>query len=607
MMRLIILLISAVNAMATAYTSSQSGPWSSASTWGGSGVPGSGDTASIGAHTVNVDVNTTVGTSPNNNTTTAINITSGSGVLVVTNGVTLTVKGNIGHTHACTHTQRAGSTVTFDNSGSGGSPVYTFINGGFSNFNFLGSAGNIATLQAISGQTFAINVAWSIFNATFAKFFRCSNATISSINGNITVSDSTFDTCSQVNLTTTSGTIAMTFDRNSWTNGTGANDLVIAKTTYTSGTVRVSQNRFSKLFTYSAKAFAITSNYFGGGIEPVVSSTTSPFRLNFIRSDGTPNSGNGQLLPFPVERNYWVVETTNGNPHFLAPTALQSVDNTVSQNIFESQCPDVSDLGDAIILRFGATSGGFKVLSKNNLLLPAGYTGTSVASGTLLTVIGNTTSAGIFESYRSTASVNTSTIGGVGARGMFAVGEGSSGQVGQVSALKANLAWGSSANQGYLGENVNNANSNATNVITATGADYNWVYNTSTGNNLRSYNNRTTTNQMWNAGFAVAAGVDAHQGSGDPAFYDSARNAAKWCSDRGYGTQTYTNALSVIQADPSKVPDLIAYVFEGFRPSNSSCRTSYDGAPVGAANYWKTTRTTGLVSSYRAGLSVFGL
>src|SRR5688572_11885646 len=117
----------------TAFTPKATGNWSAGgqTTWNEAGVPGDGDTVTIGAHTVTVDVNTTVGTSPNDATTKVINTSSGSGVLVIGAGVTLTVKGNIGHVNSSTHTQQAGSTLTFDNSGSGGTPVYCFINAGF--------------------------------------------------------------------------------------------------------------------------------------------------------------------------------------------------------------------------------------------------------------------------------------------------------------------------------------------------------------------------------------------------------------------------------------------------------------------------------------------
>ena len=61
----------------TDYYSSQNGDWSSASTWGGAGVPGIGDRAFITGDTVYVDGNITVGTTPNNQTTMVLTVDSG--------------------------------------------------------------------------------------------------------------------------------------------------------------------------------------------------------------------------------------------------------------------------------------------------------------------------------------------------------------------------------------------------------------------------------------------------------------------------------------------------------------------------------------------------
>src|SRR5947209_9959435 len=48
--------------LATSYTASPSGNWSSASTWGGAGVPGAGDTATVTSWTVTLDVPVSVAT-----------------------------------------------------------------------------------------------------------------------------------------------------------------------------------------------------------------------------------------------------------------------------------------------------------------------------------------------------------------------------------------------------------------------------------------------------------------------------------------------------------------------------------------------------------------
>lgn len=588
-----------------AFTSSQTGNWSSSSTWGGAGVPGAGDTASIGAHTVTVDVNTTVGTSPNNATTKAIDMTNAASVLIVAAGVTLTIKGNVGHVNASTHTQQAGSTVTFDNSGSGGTPVYTFINAGFSKFNLNGSSGNVATLQAIVGATFGLGIAMSLFTATFALLKRCSNLTWGVLSGNVTISDSTFDTCAAFTPSYTGTTANIILDRNTFVSGTGASDLVITtNANTTTGIRRIKQNNFAKLVTYAGRSFTITGNYLGGAFNSTTPVNWSSFRLNFLVTDGLLNGSNGLIFPSSFERNYFVVENNIGNPHYIAPYAL-GTNNTISQNIFESQSPDLIDMGDCMLLNASTQSGGAKLIAHNNIVLPSGgVSGNTSASGTLVTYFNSDASA-LGEWTRNTVNVNTSSFGGTGPRGGFAFAEGNTGTAGQVAVLKSNVAWGSAAGQGFLGERVTG---NVKDIIVAAAADYNWTFNTSAGDNQRSYEDRVAANTLWTAGDAVAASVDVHQGTGDPQFYDSARNAAKWCSDRGYGAQTFAAAKTALQADLTRIPDLIRYVFEGFRSGNAACRNAaHDGGCVGAANYYKAARTVGTVSDHRAQLTKFGV
>lgn len=79
----------------TAYTSTQSGGWHFVATWGGGGVPGNGDTATIAnGHVVEIHDSRTVGTSPTDLTTFVVLVQTG-GTLAITDSSTFTVKGNI--------------------------------------------------------------------------------------------------------------------------------------------------------------------------------------------------------------------------------------------------------------------------------------------------------------------------------------------------------------------------------------------------------------------------------------------------------------------------------------------------------------------------------
>lgn len=594
-----LLLITTVAASATVYTSTQSGLWSASATWGGAGVPTDGDTVNIGAHTVIVAANTTVGTSPNSTSSNVVALTSASSVLIVSNSATLTVKGNIGHVNGSTHRQLENTTLTFDNSGSGGSPAYQFNNVGFSNFRL----GSNSTMQAISGQTFANSVAMSLFAATNANFVRASGLTWGSISGNVYLYGCVFNRCDRLRPTSTSATIDFIVDGNTFTNGTHATEdmNLTMSTAASSGTRRIRGNTFWKTVTYQAKSFDIQTNAFGNGIAVVAGSTWSHFRNNFVRLDGTLNGGNGALFPASLTRNYFVLSNAVGNPHFIAPSALLGSDTVVAQNIFEAHTPDLLDIGDAVLINASSTSGTNKVVGRNNIVLPISYTN-NAASGTMLTIYN---SASTSEWYRCTANVNDSWVGGTATNGMFAVAEASTGVAAQVGAIKSCLAWGSSANQGYFAVRQTG---NVKDIITAANCDYNWRYGSKDGDNQRGYEDKAAANALWTDGDAAAASVDTHQGSGNPQFYDSARNLAKWSYDRGYTANNHTNAFAALMVQPTRVPDLINYVFEGFRVGNTAARNAaHDGGAVGAANFWKARNSASLLNHSNSVAGKFGI
>lgn len=581
-----------------AFTAKASGNWSAAgqTTWNEVGVPGNGDTASIGAFTVTVDVNTTIGTSPNDATTKVVDKTSATGSLIVATGVTLTIKGNRGGVNSAVFQQEAGSTVTFDNSGSGGSPVYTDVNAGFQGYVFNGTSGNRAVIQAISGQTFKFNPSWIVFTATFLTIRRHAAHTISGVAGNITSSDVLMDTCGYFQIASTGTTLNFILDRWEFLSGTdAANDFKFTDTEiYSSGTRRIRNCIFDKTVTYVSRVFEVDGNFFGSSFEAVAGCTYAhPPRHNFIAATASPALGNGILWTGSAVRNYYVIAQATGNPHFLGPTALLGADNIQSQSVFESQSPDLTDFGDCILLLATCCSGGNKIVAKNCIVVPSGV---DVGSGTLVTAY-NADAAALFEAYRNTCNVNNTVTGISPTRPAVAVAEANTGTAGHVAAVKSNVVWGSSASQGYVAERQTG---NVKDIITAAGVDKNWVYNTSAGDNGRGYNDLAAANTLWTAGDAAAAGVDANQGTGDPLFVDSARNVAKWCLARGYGAQTYAAGKAALRADVTRIKDLLDYVFEGYKVQNASMRNAaHDGGVAGAANFNDTTRSLANITSLR--------
>ena len=605
-----------------AYTATQSGNWSDTATWGGSGPPGIGDTATIGAFTVTVNSNTTVGTSPNDATTKVVDKTSATGALVVAAGVTFTVRGNIGGVNGSTFSMGAGSSLVFDASGSGGTPVYKFINVGFQIFSFVGTSGSRCSVSSVTGQTCSLNAPCSALTFQFVDFTRVSAfVTTNSISGNIIVEDCTFTSCGILHLVSPITSNNIKINRNVFTSGTDSNyDLQIDASGATNTGIReIKYNAFTNgFFQVSGKFFRYVGNLFSGRAGWVTLNTTTnrwaEFRDNLVIGDGSANAGNGTIFPSNSARNYFVIANGTGNPHFVAAYAMDSgVDNTISQSIFESQTPDLVDTGDCVILNATCCNGS-KIVVKNCIVLPTGYSGATVHTGQLITVYSastaNNTSSQV-QALRNTCNQNQTTVGGVGKRAAIAFAEASSGFADQVSAIKGNLAWAATANDGYLAERISGT---VDGIITATGADNNWLWNIATGNNGRGYSDRANSpaQDLWSSGNAdgsdaAAAGVDDNQGSGNPQFVDSTRNIATWATARGYGS-TYADGVAAVKADRTRIRDLVNYVFEGFKIQSASAKAAaHDGMPVGAANYEPGRVGATLASKTSALQTVFGV
>ncbi len=580
------------------FSSSGSGNWNNAATWGGAGVPGAGDTVSIGAHTITVSDTRIIGTSPNNNTTKVIDMTSASSVLIV--NAALTIRGNLGMVNDSTLTLGPGGSILWDASAAGGGaglPIYNIINAGFCKLNVNGTSSARCAMFAPSSFTFSLNQNYVVLQVAYCDFTRLAAGLFMVNNASASFDHCVFTNCGLQELASTASGLNYLFNFNRF-DGSGADCFKLSlETTPTAGTRELIGNSFDTAFTYFSMGVVGRSNYFGGGIDGVGTKVWKELRGNLVL--GT--RADGQRIEGLIERNYFTANGT-GNPHFIE-VRTNSSDTIFSQNIFESHEPDLVDFGDCIIAVENRFTPPFKCIGKNNIVLRG--SNSSCGSGTLLTLY-NAGADVVTEWLRNTANVdNPSAQSNILARrSPFSVGEAANGSAGNVSILKSNLVWGTSPGQGYVAERLH---SNVIDLITASGVDYNWTSNLSGGNQERSYQDWFNGAFIWSAGNAVAAGVDVHQGTGDPQFYDRNRNLALWAADRGHGS-TYEDALSAVRSDPSRVVDLISYVFEGFRCGNPATRNAaHDGGCVGAANFHKSDRTFAEIDTHRATLSRFGL
>ena len=127
------------------YTSSQSGNWSSSATWGGSGVPGDGDTATIATgHTVTLDQDVTVGTGGSGGTDEIVV----TGTLQANIDWVLTIKGDM-RVNGMVNMQAGGCGIVSEGD-------YDLELAANSTFRLVGTSGNRASLGGNTGSGLAI-------------------------------------------------------------------------------------------------------------------------------------------------------------------------------------------------------------------------------------------------------------------------------------------------------------------------------------------------------------------------------------------------------------------------------------------------------------------
>lgn len=580
--------------MAT-YTSSQGGNWSDPATWGGSGVPGAGDTAEIGAHSITVDVDTSIGLSANDATTKAITKTGTSGSFTIAAGVTLTIKGMFGFPNVSggfPFVMLEGSSLIWDASSSGGTPVYAFSSAFFLALTINGSAASRCSVSAPVGYSGSFSVATLVSSIRYCDFARISQVLTTNGSGqNRVVENCTFTTCGRLNLASTLSGSTCSLIGNTFQGGTHAtDDVYITMATTPAGSRVIERNSLSKSLLFVGKEFVCRNNFFGYKI-------TCPggqyfFRLfcgNFVNGVDADGQNINAVMAL---RNYFFTSGTVGNPHIVGPQ-LTDVDMEFSQCVFESCQPDLVDYGDCIELIDTKVTAGRSLIGNNNILLK-NSSGAHVASGTLVSILSS--KAIITKWHHNTVNVNNPSSGSLSRRAAFAVAESQVGTAGQVAAIKSNVVWGSAAGQGYISERLSGS---VLDITAASGIDCNARFNTSAGNNGRGYNSTASDTALWTTGRAEDSGVDTHGIEADPQLSDTGRNLASWAVANGYAADV-AGAMAYLAANPTKTTELVDWVFSGFRVLNHSLRSAgHDGATVGAANWINPLRSLAYITSER--------
>lgn len=333
-----------------AYTSTQTGNWSSPSTWGGSGPPGNGDTATIATgHVVTVTANTTVGTSPPSSPSGVVFI---NGQLIINQGVTLTLLGTL----AMSGTTGSNGVVT--NSGN------IVLDTSVGNFNYaiaigqqhsttakLVCPGTISNRPTVSstGSFYGriIDSGWiggGRVEADYTDFSKLGYPTgsvssisfyISSSTDNLYLRNCTFDDCGPVKTAVAAQAPAKLIIQNCvWTNSNQFPCLYISSVAPTGGGVRtVDNNRFDKIVHfYAGTGCAVTNNYFRFGYEMLTPYTFASNEYNLIspRNSTSEDSVNG---PTTLSKAYCFSHYNVANVHPL--NCPSSANNTHQDLVFD--------------------------------------------------------------------------------------------------------------------------------------------------------------------------------------------------------------------------------------------------------------------------------
>ena len=594
-----------------AYTTTTTGNWSSTATWGGSGPPGDGDTVTM-SYNVTVDVNTTVGSSPNTGGTAAILMSTASRTVTLTigTGITLTCKGDI--TQGATYltqssiVMNAGATITlFPPSGQ---TYYINCNQDLNSITCNGTSGSGCTIQTnltSAGLNGSIVISTAnrnqgVITATYTTFENMGTSSVIGVNthldyptasANSSITNCTFTGSSYGSLNgyqngTWTGT--QTFSNNTFSSSVGYT-LNIAGVcagfgaySASTGTITIQNNSFDLAVVphdFSGSVLTCTDNYFGSTVLGACSWTSATqFTRNFITfnfATASPPSIGG-----PISNCYINVVYSASNAHHL--TTNGSGTFAVSGCIFD---PNISSGGGGVGIVLPAPTANSYLTLTNNIVCPGGGGYGSCFSGP--------STSGSYSWYITAVHNTVCLTGPYDEPGMLY--NASSLPTGAFPSVQANLCW--QAGTTYTGNLAVYDASNILNAVTLAGN--NAFYNPTTGT---CYYN-TSTSQSGVTGYsgvkisANTAYPNATVGNGDitanPQFVDSTRSLATWSSQHG-GSGTYASGAALIAANTTLIGQattgLLAWVKAGFEVQNVSyVNASYSGDPStsdAAGNAW---------------------
>jgi hypothetical protein len=568
-----------------AFTSKADGNWSAsgATTWTQAGVPADGDTVTL-SHNVTVDVDTTIGSSPDTDGTAAVAFSASVAgkTLTVAAGKVLTLKGDL--THAATGTGgistvhlAAGSSLVFLPK-SGATYKWRLNNNAY--LTTAGTSGSRCTiktdLSAGGGAAFMVSD-----NATrtqgaktcaYTDFIDLGTAAAWGVqtivqypdNTTASITHCTFTRCNYLakddGTSYWQGTYLLedcTFTdsvEGTWQGAASGHAFTFTDATPTSSPV-INRCTFDTQFRATGIKGATISNclFREGHYWPHANATGTTMENCLVVYDS--GNGSGYVVAPPTVDSCYFALTDSNNPHFVSLPGVSGL--SITDCVFEAT--GSAENGDILNCTNSAagTISGCIVLPNADGKSSGKLLGTLNCTGLAFTLTHNTANCLDCEG------------------GLVHLGESGSTYAGMIATFKSNLAWSATepAVQCLLIDDVDVTPGE--DAVTPANCDYNATWNGTTGSNGVGYD-----------GLNLTAAIGAHDVAGNPAFVDATRNALKWAAYKGQA-ETLAAAMTLIQADPALIAsDLIPWVRAGFAPTAAAYNgTAHDGNTIGAVGF----------------------